>query len=200
MTKAFSARIRLLKRRGGRVVECTGLENRHAFAGIVGSNPTLSANYNSSAHPLHRQKAQQAMNIMQKSHFVAGIFFLALFLLTGVYMKLSFPELYEGREEIRMMFRATHIYLLMSALLNLMAGNGLRSHPVRHVVQLQKLASLLILIAPFLFFAAFIIEPPSYMLERPISFWGVVALLSGVLLHSALNANGVKALLLKRKK
>ena len=31
------------KRRGGRVVECTGLENRHAFAGIVGSNPTLSA-------------------------------------------------------------------------------------------------------------------------------------------------------------
>ena len=29
--------------RGGRVVECTGLENRRALAGTVGSNPTLSA-------------------------------------------------------------------------------------------------------------------------------------------------------------
>ena|GEM_PF-1423012 len=30
-------------RRGGRVVECNGLENRRAFTGTVGSNPTLSA-------------------------------------------------------------------------------------------------------------------------------------------------------------
>ncbi len=29
--------------RGGRAVECTGLENRRPFTGIVGSNPTLSA-------------------------------------------------------------------------------------------------------------------------------------------------------------
>lgn len=29
--------------RGGRVVECTGLENRQAFAGLVSSNLTLSA-------------------------------------------------------------------------------------------------------------------------------------------------------------
>ena len=30
-------------RRGGRAVECTGLENRQGFAPFVGSNPTLSA-------------------------------------------------------------------------------------------------------------------------------------------------------------
>ena len=29
--------------RGGRVVECTGLENQRSFIGPVGSNPTLSA-------------------------------------------------------------------------------------------------------------------------------------------------------------
>jgi hypothetical protein len=34
---------RLTLRRGGRVVECTALEMRHACKGIVGSNPTLSA-------------------------------------------------------------------------------------------------------------------------------------------------------------
>ena len=32
-----------VQRRGGRAVECTGLENRQGFAPFVGSNPTLSA-------------------------------------------------------------------------------------------------------------------------------------------------------------
>ncbi|VVT14515.1 hypothetical protein SPHINGO361_130288 [Sphingomonas sp. EC-HK361] len=32
-------------RRGGRVVECTALEMRRALTGTVGSNPTLSAIY-----------------------------------------------------------------------------------------------------------------------------------------------------------
>ncbi len=31
-------------RRGGRAVECTGLENRQPFKGLVSSNLTLSAN------------------------------------------------------------------------------------------------------------------------------------------------------------
>ncbi len=39
-------RVRLKKWRGGRAVECTGLENRQTFAGFVSSNLTLSANYN----------------------------------------------------------------------------------------------------------------------------------------------------------
>ena len=34
------------KRKGGRAVECTGLENRQGFAPFVGSNPTLSAIFN----------------------------------------------------------------------------------------------------------------------------------------------------------
>ena len=32
-----------MKRRGGRAVECGGLENRYTFTGIEGSNPSLSA-------------------------------------------------------------------------------------------------------------------------------------------------------------
>lgn len=102
-------------------------------------------------------------------------------------MMFNFPELYVGREEIRMMFRATHIYILMSALVNLMTGNYLRNNSVKSFVKFRRLASSLILVAPFLFFVAFIVEPPSYLIERPISFWGVVALLAGVLLHSLLN-------------
>ena len=36
-------------RRGGRVVEGAALEKRYTFAGIVGSNPTLSATFNATS-------------------------------------------------------------------------------------------------------------------------------------------------------
>jgi hypothetical protein len=122
-----------------------------------------------------------------KSHILIGILFLVIFLLSGVYMLINFPELYAGREEIRMMFRATHIYILLASLVNLMAGNYLLSKFECRFLQLRRLASSLIIVAPFLFFIAFVIEPPSYLIERPISFWGVVALVAGVILHSILN-------------
>ncbi len=39
----FYGLVILTKRRGGRVVECGGLENRYTACGIGGSNPSLSA-------------------------------------------------------------------------------------------------------------------------------------------------------------
>lgn len=127
------------------------------------------------------------MRLLAQSHLLVGAVFFVLFLLTGVYMILNFPELYNGREEVRMMYRSTHIYLLMSALLNLMAGNYLLGVEEANFLRLKKLASLLIVVTPPLFFAAFIVEPPVYAIERPISFWGVIFLVTGVLLHALLN-------------
>ena len=78
------------------------------------------------------------MRILQRSHLVIGGVFLILFLLTGGYMFTQFPELYQGREEIRMMFRATHIYILMSALVNLMCGLALRGRSYARFVWLGE--------------------------------------------------------------
>lgn len=86
-----------------------------------------------------------------------------------------------------MMYRATHIYILMSALINLMAGNYLLQATQFSFLILRKLASLLILVTPILFFIAFIYEPARYLIERPVSFWAVVFLVAGVILHSFLN-------------
>ena len=127
------------------------------------------------------------MIFFAKVHYLTGIAFFALFLLTGAYMLFNFPELYAGREEVRMMYRATHIYILMSALINLMAGSYLVNLKSTNFQSLRKISSLLILVTPILFFIAFIYEPADYLIERPISFWGVVFLVAGVLLHSLLN-------------
>jgi hypothetical protein len=127
------------------------------------------------------------MKLFAVTHFAIGIIFFALFLITGAYMIFNFPGLYDGREEIRMMYRATHIYILMSALLNLITGSYLLQSDNLNFLILKKMASLLILLAPVLFFFAFIFEPPEYLVERPISYWGVVFLLVGVMLHALLN-------------
>ena len=128
-----------------------------------------------------------------KLHYAVGIIFGVVFLLTGVYMLVNFPELYDGREEIRMMFRATHIYILFSVLVNLMTANYCVGKGVSRYPLLSGLASWLILITPIVFFIAFMFEPPAYLIDRPISFWGVVSLVAGVVLHSLLNTPLLKA-------
>lgn len=75
----------------------------------------------------------------------------------------------------------------MSALINLMTGNYLLQIKPLSFLLLRQLASLLILVAPILFFMAFLSEPPEYLVERPISFWAVVFLVVGVMLHALLN-------------
>ena len=124
---------------------------------------------------------------LTKLHYLIGALFFVLFLLTGAYMKLNFPDLYMQREEIRMMYRATHIYILMSALINLMTANYLfHSHDFSFHF-LKKIASACILISPLLFTIAFFYESGEYLINRPVSFWGVILLLGGVMLHALLN-------------
>jgi len=127
------------------------------------------------------------MQFFKRAHIFVGLIFFVLFLLTGAYMIFTFPELYAGREEVRMMYRATHIYILMSALVNLMTGSYLCNVKKPSFLNLKRLASLLILVTPVLFFIAFMFEPPDYLIDRPITFWGVVFLFIGVMLHTLLN-------------
>lgn len=117
-------------------------------------------------------------------HTVVGTVVLISFLLTGVTMLIMFPELYAGRQEIRMMYRATHIYLLMSSLINLMAGIYTRSSQDTSFIRIRLFASWCLIVAPAFILVAFFTEPATYAIDRPYSFWGIVLLLAGVVLHS----------------
>lgn len=131
---------------------------------------------------------------MAIAHLIVGGVFLVLFLLTGVYMLDQFPELYKNREEVRMMYRATHIYLLFAALLNLLSWQQFKSSPFVFGGNVRSLASVLIALSPLILFVAFCLEPASYMIERPIGFWGVVCAFVGVMLHTALQIPLVRRL------
>ena len=84
------------------------------------------------------------------------------------------------------MYRATHIYILFAASVNLLVAHGLNNFE-NYLAKIQLFASALLLLAPVLVFIAYVIEPPSYLIERPVSYWGIVFLFTGVVLVSLLN-------------
>lgn len=110
-----------------------------------------------------------------------GVVFVVVFLLTGVAMARGFPALYAEHEGVRMMYRATHIYILLASLLNIAASLSPAAATGRWTRRGELLARVLLMGTPPLLSVAFFLEPASYDLERPLTFWAIVACLAGVL-------------------
>jgi hypothetical protein len=110
---------------------------------------------------------------------VAGI---AGFLLTGQYMDKVHDHLRGMEDAQRLLFRSTHIYLLLGSLVNL--ALGLYSRPGagwRHWMRL--VGSLLVVTAPFVQAIAFFTEPWLSGLQRPYTGPAIYACYGGMLLH-----------------
>ena len=116
-------------------------------------------------------------------HLVIGITAVAAFLGTGLYMRSSFSGLYHGNEAIHYMYRANHVYILASGLLNV--AFGIYSFPAvqqwKRIV--HRFGSCLLLIAPLILLFAFFHEPPRGSPEKPVTLIGVICLLAGTVCH-----------------
>lgn len=108
-----------------------------------------------------------------------GGFFLLTFFATGFYLRRHGALLEDAAGGVRMMFRSSHVYLLFVSLLNLLAGS---ERGEVHLRRLEVLGRLPLMVAPLGLLIAFFVEPPIYAIDRPITFWCVVACFSGVLL------------------
>ena len=126
-------------------------------------------------------------------HSWTGIIFFTLFLDSGMYMKLNFPEIYGTQSLIRMMYRANHIYLLMASLINLITGIYYHAFSSKLDNLVQKSGWVFLVISPFTLFLAFIVEPARMTFERTFTFIGVLFLLLGILGHFIGNLLGKKA-------
>jgi xanthine/uracil permease len=81
------------------------------------------------------------------------------------------------------MFRSTHIYILLSGLLNLGIGTYLILSKQKWRRVLQLIGSSFVLVAPPLLICAFFYEPSSRSLERPLTLPAMLLLLIGTLSH-----------------
>ncbi|MCI0707241.1 MAG: hypothetical protein L0Y80_07150 [Ignavibacteriae bacterium] len=120
---------------------------------------------------------------LKSAHLIFGIATLIVFLATGLYMRANFPALYESNDAIRFIFRANHLYILFSSLLNVALGLYATYRDSGWKLKLQLAGSYLLLAAAPIFIAAFFIEPPQASPMRPLTLVAAFLTLGGMLAH-----------------
>ncbi|HSJ65055.1 MAG TPA: hypothetical protein VK922_14280 [Gemmatimonadaceae bacterium] len=129
---------------------------------------------------------------MRRLHLVVGAIALVVFLATGIYMDQVHAHLVGMADAPRLLYRSAHIYLLFAALVNLLLGAYLREAERGWRRWLQRAGSVALLATPFLFLAAFALEPGLSGLLRPWARPGIELSLAGVLAHVIAGAAGAR--------
>ena len=122
---------------------------------------------------------------MRRLHLAAGGATLAVFLLTGAYMRFREPPVGQLAAGEHLMFLSRHIYILAAAAANLLLGAYVRSAEKRPALWLQRAASALLVACAALLVAAFIREPVAGRARTMASTLGLYALFGGTVLHVA---------------
>jgi hypothetical protein len=122
---------------------------------------------------------------LKRVHFVAGLIGLAAFLATGQYMDRSLAHLQGMQDGPRALYRSGHIYILFSALLNLLLGAYLTASTTKGGRAVQYVGSAMLLGALAFFLYGFAVETPLAVIERPMVRKGIVWSLAGVIAHAA---------------
>ncbi len=118
---------------------------------------------------------------MLRLHAIVGVIFVAVFVLTGAYMRQELPPPAEDNGVMRMIFRSTHVYILLGALPNFVLAAFYAERSPRPSSLITRFASCCVAIAPLIFTWAFFSEPAPDRWDRPISLLGVIVALTGTL-------------------
>jgi hypothetical protein len=130
---------------------------------------------------------------MRAIHLWAGAIGVAIFLVTGQLMRHHVPPMTELSEAVRLMFRSRHIYILLSALVNLMLGLYLELRAAGWRSATQKLGSVLAIASTALLVGAFVVEPGKSVHEELwFSHLGLYALFGGCMAHAAAGIRGLR--------
>ena len=120
---------------------------------------------------------------MRRFHLVYGWVLFATFLLTGQYMHRYLYHLMYLPDGTRMLYRSRHIYILMASLLNVGIGVYFIYAAQRWRRRLQLAGSTLMIAAPVLLIVAFFKEAGLGPDKTVFSFFGIIAMAVGLLLH-----------------
>lgn len=121
---------------------------------------------------------------MRRVHLIFGIVALVAFAATGMVMRVHHPPLRTLGEDVRLMYRSRHIYLLGAGVANLLLGLYLVPSRSAWRWGFQTAGSILFLASPILLGLAFFAEPGNRLTsELWRSHLGLFALLGGTILH-----------------
>ncbi|MEA2345362.1 MAG: hypothetical protein QOF63_3531 [Thermoanaerobaculia bacterium] len=115
---------------------------------------------------------------MRKVQFIAGMVMVLAFLGSGAYMHFHLGHLRGFPLALRMVYRASHINLLLIGAVNVFASRRVDRG-------IERIASALAIAAAVFFVTAFIVEPGFAELFRPWTRLGVYATFAAILLEVA---------------
>ena len=120
---------------------------------------------------------------MQYAHLIFGVGLFLVFAVTGRYMRVDFPDKDIIPQELRLLMRSRHIYILFSALIHLALGVYLQIRPQLWRRVLQYGGSAVLVASSVVLVWAWYAE--TYTLEHfsDISRNGIYASLWGIGLH-----------------
>src|SRR5437667_1291459 len=116
---------------------------------------------------------------MKKLHLAVGILTLIAFILTGQYLRRVYPGMLGVDDGLRMLLRSRHLYIMLAGAVNAALGLYLSDQARGWRRFVQRLGSLLLLIAPVLLIAAFFRDAPRGSLEAPLARFGLYAVFGG---------------------
>jgi hypothetical protein len=116
-------------------------------------------------------------------HLIVGISLLIVFLITGRFMRIDFPDKEIIPQDLRILMRSRHIYILFSALIHLTLGVYLTINPTTWRKILQYLGSVLLTFASILLVWAFVHETYYTKTFSELSRQGIYLSLAGTLFH-----------------
>jgi hypothetical protein len=106
-----------------------------------------------------------------------------VFLTTGQFMRANFPDKDIIPQELRLLMRSRHIYILYCAFLHILLGVYLQVRPGGWQKPVQYAGSAVLIVSAVLLVWAFIAETYTYAHFTEISRFGIYTSLAGVGLH-----------------
>ena len=119
---------------------------------------------------------------MKQIHLYSGITVLVIFAITGQYMNNTLDLSNSEFNAQRMMYRASHIYLLLAGVTNTLLGCYWTKINGKISSQIQVVASISIALSQLFLLLAFYIEPPIIDQNRLYTLAGCLCLLVGTVL------------------
>ena len=116
-------------------------------------------------------------------HLVFGLALFVVFTVTGRYMRVDFPDKDAIPQELRMLMRSRHIYILFNALINIVLGVYVTLRPETWRRALQYTGSILLVVSSGLLLWGFIVETYALQHFSDISRNGIYTSLAAVAFH-----------------
>lgn len=121
---------------------------------------------------------------MARFHFIFGMLVFVIFMITGQFMRLDFPDKGAIPQELRLLMRSRHIYILFSGLIHLALGLYLTLPAAAWRWRLQSSGSLVLVASTVLLIWGFVAETYFFSQFSEISRFGIYLSLAGVALHA----------------